>query len=255
MKTVAKVVASRTACLWVVTASLALGACATAQNPDPFEPVNRKVYAFNDVVDRAVLKPVATVYKDNVPSPVRTGVTNFFANFSDIWSAINLFLQGRVADGLSDLTRVGTNTVFGVLGLFDVATDLGMERHGQDFGQTLGRWGVGPGAYLVLPLLGPSSGRDVLGLPIEWQISPNQFIEQVPVRNTLTATRIVNTRANLLSTTGLLDDIALDKYSFTRDAYLQRRRSLIYDGNPPDEDAEAPLPAAGAASAPGAKKP
>jgi phospholipid-binding lipoprotein MlaA len=130
-----------------------------------------------------------------------------------------------------------------------------MERHGQDFGQTLGRWGVGPGAYLVLPLLGPSSGRDVLGLPIEWQISPNQFIEQVPVRNTLTATRIVNTRANLLSTTGLLDDIALDKYSFTRDAYLQRRRSLIYDGNPPDEDAEAPLPAAGAASAPGAKKP
>jgi phospholipid-binding lipoprotein MlaA len=216
--------------------------CATVQNPDPLEPMNRKVFAFNDSVDRAVLKPVATVYQNNVPQPVRTGVTNFFSNVKDVWSAANLFLQGRVGDGFSDLMRFGTNTVFGVFGIFDVATDLGMPKHGEDLGQTLGRWGMGPGAYLVLPFLGPSTLRDVTDLPFDMQASPTTWVERIPVRNSLTATNLVNTRANLLSATGLMDDIALDKYTFLRDAYLQRRRSLVYDGNPPPDPADADEP-------------
>jgi len=244
-----------------------LAGCATPQKPDPLEPVNRKIYAFNDTVDRAVLKPVATVYKDNVPQPVRTGVTNFFGNVKDVWSAVNLFLQGRVGDGFSDLMRFGTNTVFGVFGVFDVATDLGMPKHGEDLGQTLGRWGVGPGAYLVLPFFGPSTVRDVTDLPFDLQASPTGFVDRIPVRNSLTATGIVNTRANLLSAGDLMDEIALDKYVFLRDAYLQRRLSLVYDGHPPaqpedsfDDDAtddadEPPAPAAVAPAASAASSP
>lgn len=239
--------------------------CATPQKPDPLEPVNRKVFAFNDAVDRAVLKPVATAYQDNIPQPVRTGVTNFFGNVKDVWSAVNLFLQGRVGDGFSDLARFGTNTVFGILGIFDVATDLGMPKHGEDLGQTLGKWGLGPGAYLVLPFFGPSSVRDVTDLPFDMNASPNGFVEQIPLRNAMRATGIINTRANLLSASALMDEIALDKYVFLRDAYLQRRLSLVYDGNPPAQPAEpeedledeadgaatAPAaPAASAASAP-----
>lgn len=212
--------------------------CATPQRPDPLEPVNRKVFAFNDAVDRAVLKPVATAYQNHVPQPVRTGVTNFFGNVKDVWSAANLFLQGRVGDGFSDLARFGTNTVFGILGIFDVATDLGMPKHGEDLGQTLGKWGLGPGAYLVLPFFGPSTVRDVTDLPFDLSASPTGFVEQIPLRNTMTATGIVNTRANLLSASALMDDIALDKYVFLRDAYLQRRLSLVYDGNPPTQPAD-----------------
>jgi phospholipid-binding lipoprotein MlaA len=211
-----------------------LGACATLERPDPLEPINRKVYAFNDAVDVAVLKPVATVYRDKVPAPVREAAGNFFANIKDAWSAVNLMLQGRPADSLSDLMRFGTNTVFGVLGLFDVATGLGLERHDEDLGQTLGRWGMGPGAYIVWPILGPSSVRDSLGLPIEMQVTPETWVQSTALSNSLTLTRIVNTRANLLQATRVLDEIALDKYSFVRDAYLQRRRNLVYDGNPPD---------------------
>lgn len=251
--------------LTAVTAlACVLAGCATPQRPDPLEPMNRKVYAFNDAVDRAVLKPVATAYQDHVPQPVRTGVTNFFGNVKDVWSAVNLFLQGRVGDGFSDLARFGTNTVFGVLGIFDVATDLGMPKHGEDLGQTLGKWGVGPGAYLVLPFFGPSTLRDVTDLPFDLSASASGFVEQIPVRNSLTATSIINTRANLLSATALMDDIALDKYVFLRDAYLQRRLSLVYDGHPPappadpdeglDDEADAAAapvpPAASAAPAP-----
>lgn len=239
-----------------------LAACATPQRPDPLEPVNRKVFAFNDTIDRTVLKPVATAYRDNVPQPVRTGVTNFFGNVKDVWSAFNQFLQGKPGDGFSDLMRFGTNTVFGLFGLFDVASDLGMPKHREDLGQTLGRWGLGPGAYLVLPFFGPSSVRDVTDLPFDLQASPTTFVDRIPVRNTMTAGNVVNARANLLQASSLMDDIALDKYVFLRDAYLQRRRSAVYDGNPPDEvvDEEAdeessdtpaaPAPAASAASAP-----
>lgn len=243
-----------------------LSGCATPQRPDPLEPMNRKVFAFNDAVDRAVLKPVATVYRDTVPQPVRTGVTNFVGNFKDVWSAVNLFLQGKPGDGFSDLMRVGTNTVFGVFGLFDVATDLGMPAHREDLGQTLGVWGVPSGAYLVLPFFGPSSLRDVTDLPFDLYVSPTGYIEDIPARNAARVVSVVNTRANLLQASSLMDDIALDKYVFLRDAYLQRRQSLVYDGHPPaqpDEDdgadapddaasdtPAAPAPAASAASAP-----
>ena len=156
--------------------ALVLGACATPQRPDPLEPWNRKVYAFNDAVDVAVLRPVATVYRDRVPEPVRTATTHFFANIQDAWSAVNLVLQGRPADGLSDVLRFGTNTVFGVLGLFDVATPLGLERHGEDFGQTLGKWGLPQGPYFVLPFLGPSTVRDTAGFVVDRQASPSQLL-------------------------------------------------------------------------------
>lgn len=212
-----------------------LGACATAQRPDPLEPVNRKVFAFNDAVDRTVLVPVATAYRDTVPEPARASVTHFFANLRDVWSAVNLLLQGRPADGFSDLLRFGTNTVFGVFGLFDVATGLGLPRHDEDFGQTLGKWGMPPGAYIVWPLLGPSTLRDSLGMPLEMQITPEVWVQAEGGRYALTGLRVVNTRANLLQASRVLDDIALDRYTVLRNAYLQRRRNLVYDGNPPEE--------------------
>jgi phospholipid-binding lipoprotein MlaA len=167
-------------------------------------------------------------------------VGNFFDNLQDVWSAANLVLQGRFGDGASDLARFGTNTVFGVLGLFDVATELGLERHGEDLGQTLGRWGVGPGAYIVWPVFGPSTLRDTADIPFNVLISPANLVSPDGVSYALTGTRLVNTRADLLQSTRLLDQISLDKYTFVRDAFLQRRRSLVYDGNPPDtvEDEE-----------------
>jgi phospholipid-binding lipoprotein MlaA len=218
-----------------VTAVVMLTGCAGAPRNDPLEPFNRKMFAFNEAVDAALLKPAATIYQGMVPSPIRTGVTNFFNNVFDAWSAVNLFLQGRVTDGVSDVMRFGSNTVLGMLGVFDVATEMGLERHGEDFGQTLGRWGVPPGPYIYYPLLGPSTLRDSIGLPVDMSLSPENYLSALGPRLTLTGMRIVNTRANLLRATGVFDDIALDKYTFLRDAYLQRRRSLVYDGNPPDE--------------------
>ncbi|MEY8876128.1 MAG: VacJ family lipoprotein [Leptothrix sp. (in: b-proteobacteria)] len=218
---------------WALLA-LGLTGCATAQHPDPIEPWNRGVFAVNEALDVALIKPVATVYSDTMPRPVRKGVTNFFNNLRDVWSAINLTLQGRPVDAVSDLARFGTNTVFGVLGVFDVASDLGLERHSKDFGHTLGRWGVGPGAYIVWPLLGPSTLRDSLNIPFDNAFNPASFVTPVSASLATTATGLVNLRANLLAAGNLLDDISIDKYSFVRDGYLQRRRSQIYDGNPPD---------------------
>jgi phospholipid-binding lipoprotein MlaA len=229
--------------LLLVAAGLA-GGCATPQRPDPLEPWNRKVHAFNEGLDNAVLKPTATAYQKVVPGPVRTAATNFFNNIYDLWSATNLFLQGRVTDGLSDVMRFGSNTVFGILGLADVATEMGLERHNEDFGQTLGRWGVGPGAYIVWPVLGSSTVRDSVALPIEMQITPETFVSPTRASNALLGLRLINTRANLLQASNVLDGIALDKYTFVRDAYLQRRRSLVYDGDPPPLDDEPDEPAA-----------
>jgi len=217
----------------LMLAVVALGGCATAQRPDPLEPMNRKIFAFNEGVDKAVVKPVATAYKTVLPDVVRTGVTNFFSNLSDPWSAANLLLQGRVKDGLSDLGRFGTNTVVGVLGFVDVATRWGMPRHGEDFGQTLGAWGVGSGAYLVLPLLGPSTLRDSAALPVDFMAAPQGHVSDVPVRNSLMVVERVNQRANLLQAGQLLDDLAFDRYLFLRDAYLQRRSGLVHDADPP----------------------
>lgn len=219
-------------------AAALLAGCATTENPDPLQSMNRKVFAFNETVDEYVIKPPATVYRDVVPSVVRTGVDNFFGNLRDVYSAFNLMLQGRVGDGVGSLMRFSTNTVFGFGGLMDWATELRMERHNEDFGQTLGVWGFGPGAYIVWPILGPSSVRDSFGLPLEVAASPEQWAGSVAVRNSGMVLRVVNQRAKLLGATDLVDDVALDKYSFVRDAYLQRRRSLVYDGDPPDQDTE-----------------
>lgn len=205
---------------------------------DPWENWNRKVFSFNEKVDTAVVRPIATAYVKVVPQPVRTGVTNFYGNFSDLWSAVNNLLQGKIANGLQDVMRVGTNTLFGIGGLFDVATEVGLERHGEDFGQTLGRWGVGAGPYLVLPLFGPSSVRDTAALPLDRAVTPALAFSDDPTRFFLAGLGLVNERANLLPATRMLDDMALDKYSFVRDAYMQRRRSLVYDGNEPEPQVE-----------------
>lgn len=244
-----------------LTGVLLLAGCATAQRPDPLEKLNREVFKFNEGVDKYVIVPPATVYRDLVPQTLRLGVSNFFNNLRDAWSAANLLLQGRFGDGASDIVRFGTNTVLGFGGFVDWASELGLEPHYEDFGQTLGRWGMPAGAYIVWPILGPSTVRDSIGLPVDIKASPDQIAHSVAVRNSLTAVRVVNARANLLGATGLLDDIALDKYTFIRDAYLQRRRSLIYDGAPPDGDEErydlpaAASPGASAPAAPAASAP
>jgi phospholipid-binding lipoprotein MlaA len=224
--------ATRLVTLLALSTTLMTG-CATVQRPDPLEPVNRKVFAFNEGLDRVVLKPVATAYKAVLPSPVQTGVTNFFSNLGDPWSALNLMLQGRVKEGLSDVARFGTNTVAGCLGVLDLASGWGMSHHGEDFGKTLGAWGVGTGAFLMLPVLGPSDLRDAAALPIDSLGRPQTYVRNVPVRNSLTVLQAVNKRADLLQADKLLDEVSFDKYSFLRDAYLQRRRG----GARKDDDA------------------
>ena len=236
--------------------TLALSACTTpggerggpGQKLDPWENWNRKVFAFNEDLDRIVLKPVATTYSDVVPQQVRHGVDNFFGNAADAWSAINNMLQGKFEAGLQDLIRFGTNTVFGLFGVMDVATELGLDRHNKDFGQTLGRWGVGAGAYVVWPLFGPSTVRDSFALPLDRAVSPALVINDGSAQFGITVLQIVNTRAGLLGASKLLDEIALDKYTFLRDAYLQRRRSLIFDGEEPEAKDDAPAPADAPAS-------
>jgi phospholipid-binding lipoprotein MlaA len=218
--------------LFSLLLAVALVGCASGPNAnprDPLEPMNRKVTAFNDAVDGAVLKPVATVYRDITPDPVRTGVNNFFENLRDIWSFINASLQLRPREAAENFLRFNVNTVFGVAGLFDVASDMGLERTRLDFGQTLGRWGVPSGPYLVLPIFGPSTVRDAAGFSIESSGDLVQGISDVSTRNSLYLLRAVETRANLLRATTLLEGAALDKYSFTRELYLQRRESQIED--------------------------
>ena len=241
------------------TATVALAllqGCATGPqaNPtDPLEPFNRSVYSFNEGLDRAVLKPVATAYQNITPSPVRTGVTNFFENISDVWSMVNNVLQAKPAQAADSLFRVTTNTLWGVGGIFDVATELKIPKHKEDFGQTLGTWGLGSGPYVVLPLFGPSSVRDTAGLVVDMQGDLVSQSSNVPARNSLKTLNLVDTRASLLRAGDLLDQAALDKYAFTRDAYLQRRKSLI-GGNErtePEERFDLPeTPPAGVPAAP-----
>lgn len=223
----------------VILAVAVLSGCASgpAANPrDPFEPFNRRVDAFNTALDDAVVKPVATTYRDAMPAPVRTHIGNFFGNLSDIWSTLNTALQLRVEDTVTNAFRVGVNTFFGLGGLLDIATEMNLYRSPADFGQTLGRWGVPSGPYLVLPVLGPSTVRDTLGRSVEQRGDIIGNIEHIPSRNSLTALRLVETRASLLRATSMLDEAALDKYSFSRDVFLQRRQSQV-DAvrNPEDE--------------------
>ncbi len=220
--------------------------CATGPNAnprDPIEPWNRGVYQFNDAVDRAVIKPVATVYKDVLPQPVRTGVHNFFNNLQDAWSFVNNALQLKAEPAANSLVRFGVNTFLGLGGVLDIATEMRIERYTEDFGQTLGYWGVGAGPYLVLPLLGPSTVRDTAALPVDAQGNLISNVSDVPARNSATGLNLLDRRANLLGATDMLDQVALDPYTFTRDAFLQRRRNQVYDGNPPDEP-EVPDPSA-----------
>jgi phospholipid-binding lipoprotein MlaA len=216
----------------------ALGGCATtASNPaDPLEPLNRKVFAFNDAVDKAVLKPVAQGYRAVVPPLARAGVTNFFSNLEDPWISANNLLQGKVESALGDFLRFVFNSTIGLLGVLDVASEMGLEKHNEDFGQTLGRWGLRSGAYIVLPFLGPSTVRDGTARVVDWQGDIVTHLDHVPTRNTLYATRVVSDRSNLFDATSILDEAALDRYTFVRDSWLQRRRSLVYDGNPPREE-------------------
>lgn len=209
-----------------------LGGCASGPNAhprDPLEPFNRGVSEFNEAVDGAVLKPVATAYRDVTPDLVRTGVSNFFGNLRDVWSALNATLQLKPRAAAENALRVGVNTAFGFGGLLDIASEMGIERTTLDFGQTLGRWGVPSGPYLVLPIFGPSTFRDAAGFGVESNGDLVSKVDHIPTRNSLYALRAVETRANLLRATTMLEGAALDKYSFTRDIYLQRRQSLIDD--------------------------
>lgn len=224
--------------LALVLSMALLGGCATSGNPrDPLEPMNRAVYGFNDGFDRAIAKPVAEGYRTVVPEIIRNGVSNFFSNLDDLWIAVNNLLQGKVDQAADDFGRVVVNSTLGLFGVIDLASDLGLEKHNEDFGQTLGRWGVGSGPYLVLPFLGSSTVRDGLSRML---VDVNaDFVAQtnhVPTRNTLYVVRAINLRAGLLDASRILDEAALDKYSFTRDAYLQRRQSLVFDGNPPRDN-------------------
>lgn len=213
-----------------------LGGCASTNDPrDPLEPINRGVYQFNEGVDTMFLKPVAEVYQAIIPPVARTGVSNVFANINDVVVALNNLLQGKVTEALSDVGRVLINTTAGLFGLFDVATPVGLEKHDEDFGQTLGYWGLGDGPYLVLPLLGPSNLRDTAGRVVDYNTDPVTYIEPTRDRNQVQGLRLVSRRTELLSASRLLSVAALDEYEFVREAYLQRRRNLIYDGNPPRE--------------------
>jgi phospholipid-binding lipoprotein MlaA len=235
---------------FAILAACVLSACAgpDARPGDPLEPVNRAVFNFNDKVDQAVLQPVARGYRNVVPEFARTGVTNFFSNLDDLWIGVNNLLQGKVNDGAIDFARFTWNSTVGLLGFIDVASGWDLPKHNEDVGQSLGRWGMGTGPYLVLPLFGPSNFRDGAGLAVDSKFGDViRNLDDVPSRNTLYSTRVVNTRSNLLDASRVLDEAALDKYRFVRDAYLQRRRSLVYDGAPPrekedfdDEDEPAP---------------
>lgn len=209
-----------------------LGACATGPdaNPrDPLEPFNRGVTRFNDAVDEAVLKPVATVYQDVTPALVQTGVGNFFGNLGDLWSSVNAALQLRPREATENLARFNLNTFFGLGGVLDIASEAGIPRTRIDFGQTMGRWGMPAGPYVVLPLLGPSSARDTVGVLVDGQGDLLTGVTPVSARNSLYALRVVHTRASFLRAGSMLEEAALDKYSFTRDLYLNRRESQIED--------------------------
>jgi phospholipid-binding lipoprotein MlaA len=213
----------------VMLASLA--GCATGGNPkDPWEPVNRKIFVFNEKLDSWVLKPVAQGYDAVAPLPVRSGVSNFIANVDDVWIGLNNLLQGKPLQGLGDWGRFLVNSTLGVAGVFDVASELGLDKHEEDFGQTLGVWGVGDGPYVMLPFFGPRTLRDAGGFVVDFAAGPFGYIKDIPARNIARGVRVVSERADLLSAEGAFDAAAIDRYAYLRDFYLSRRKSLIRDG-------------------------
>jgi phospholipid-binding lipoprotein MlaA len=204
---------------------------------DPFESLNRVTSTFNAGVDAALVKPLAQVYKFVTPPPIRMMVGNFFGNLNDLWTGANNLLQGKPKNAVSDFTRFTVNTVWGLLGLVDIASDLGLEKHNEDFGQTLGVWGVSPGPYLVLPILGPSSVRDTAGLIPDSLASPLRSIKHQSTYYSFLGTRAIDTRAGFLSAERFIDSASLDDYAFFRNGFFQRRFSQVYDGNPPEQAA------------------
>jgi phospholipid-binding lipoprotein MlaA len=246
----------------IVAAAGTLSGCATGTNPqDPYEGFNRGVYKFNDTIDRAALKPVATAYKNVLPSFVQTGISNFFGNLSDVWSAANNLLQGKGEAGMSDITRVGINSTFGLLGLIDFASPAGLQKHNEDFGQTLGYWGLNSGPFLMLPLLGPSTVRDTVALPVDFAGDLVSYTDSMRWRNTAEVVRLVDKRASLLDASNMLEDAALDPYQFLRDGYLQQRESRVHDGESAPskgsydaDDADVKTPPAGAPAQGGASE-
>lgn len=224
--------------------------CATSGNPrDPLEGYNRAMFSFNDAVDKAALKPAATIYQKLTPSFVQAAVGNFFGNLGDVWTAANNLLQGKVGEAATDVTRVAMNSTFGLVGLIDIASEAGLPKHKEDLGQTLGKWGIGSGPYLVLPLLGPSTLRDTVALPVDIAADPWGKVSPKRTRYIGTALRIVDQRAGLLEAGVLLEDAALDRYAFVRDGFLQRRENKVFDGEIPQprrssDDSAEPAPTA-----------
>lgn len=245
--------------LALLLASFLFTGCATgpgAHPRDPMEPWNRGVYRFNDAVDKDVLKPVATAYTKVTPTFMQKGVRNFFNNLGDAWSTVNSILQLKGQDAANSFSRVTINTLFGLGGIFDVATEAQIPQSKQDFGLTLGRWGMPSGPYVVLPLLGPSTVRDTVGWAVDAQAHPIGYMNRVAARNALSGLEVINARAQMLQASDLLDQAALDPYVLMRDAYLQQRdaragQAAVHNGaeaNPAEDGYEPPLQDEGAAT-------
>lgn len=221
---------------------LLCSACATVKTPnpdDPFESYNRAMFAFNDKVDKYAIKPVAKGYKAVTPDVVDKGVTNFFSNIDDVIVLVNDLLQLKIKQAVSDTSRIIFNTFIGLGGLIDVSTEFGLVKHNEDFGQTLGYWGVGSGPFIVLPVLGPSDIRDVGGFTVDTvAFDPLQNIPKQSDRYNAIGLKYIDIRADLLKATNIIDETAIDRYSYIRDAYVARRKNLVYDGNPPVDKSE-----------------
>lgn len=220
--------------------TVALSGCASTGGPadprDPAEGFNRAMFRVNEGLDTVLVKPLATGYDTVAPLPAKVAVGNFFGNIGDLWIAFNNLLQGKVGDAFSDVGRVLVNTTVGIGGVFDVASEVGFEKHNEDFGQTLGRWGVGEGAYVFLPVLGPRTVRDTVGFGVDAWADPVGDLSHVPTRNAARGLRFVDLRARLLPTDKVVEEAAIDKYSYIRDSYLQMRRAQVHDGKPPRDE-------------------
>jgi phospholipid-binding lipoprotein MlaA len=219
----------------VAAVALVSGCAATPSKVDPLEPMNRALYQVHDVLDTNIVKPVAEGYVSVVPQFMRTGFANVFNNIDDLFSAVNGLLQGKLDKAGNDFGRVMINTMFGLGGLIDVAADLDIERGNEDFGQTFAVWGFPQGPYLFIPLFGPTTFRDGAGVIVRIALGPVGYVPNVPVRNSIYGVGYVDLRSQALESGSLVDTAALDRYIFIRNAYLQRRRYLIYDGKPPPE--------------------
>lgn len=208
----------------------------TGSQHDPLEPINRFTFAVNLKADEWAIKPAAQAYRAVIPTPVRTGVQNVFGNIADLWTGANNLMQGKINEAKTDATRVVINSTIGVVGVVDFASDWGYQKHKEDFGQTLGAWGVPAGPYIVLPLLGPSTLRDsVAQIGVDVHASPFRYLADPGARNSITAVRLTDSRSRLLDREKALQGVALDQYLFVRDAYLQRRQAQVLDGRSADE--------------------